>query len=127
VQVSYSSEPLDISPGQSYTLSENWSSSVENDSDAPRDGFRFINKTNRAAAVLWKTINGRAAAIYINRESPLPQETETVVLKPGSVGVWFEQCADAGCMIDRFEGFRSFDVPQDSRPLVATYRDGSWQ
>ena len=122
----YGSEMLDVSPGQSYTLDEDWTTRVDNDSEAPKDGFKFVNKTREAAAVVCMDVDGRPVAIYVNRNAPFPQGVETLVPKPGAVAVWFDRYAEAGSMVEP-EDLATFEVSRDSRSLSVTYRNGRWQ
>lgn len=121
-----STEMADISPGQNYTIPEDWTNgSVQNDPGARGNGFTCTNRTREGAAVLYKTIDGQPRAIYINRRAPMPQGTETLVPKL-SVAVWFDGYgAQAGNMVSEFKG-DPMVVDLSNKSSAALKFDGRW-
>ncbi|KAF5656803.1 hypothetical protein FHETE_10777 [Fusarium heterosporum] len=115
----------DIQPGQSYTLPANWTNGVVNpDSTSPAGGFKFINKTNGAGAIVYKRINGKPSPIYLSPYAPLPPGTED--LTPVSkVTVWFSRDVQPGTMISRIDT-QSMEVDLSGRTQIELGYDGSW-
>ncbi|KAJ4028927.1 hypothetical protein NW761_014255 [Fusarium oxysporum] len=99
-----STDIADIQFGQSYTLPADWTNgNINSDPNAPKGGFRFINQTNGAAAVVYKRINGKFAPIYFSAAAPLPKGTEDLT-PVEKVAVWFQANTETATMISEFVG-----------------------
>ncbi|EWZ43428.1 hypothetical protein BFJ70_g12660 [Fusarium oxysporum] len=97
-----STDTADIQFGQSYTLPADWTNgNINSDPNAPKGGFRFINQTNGAAAVVYKRINGKFAPIYFSAAAPLPKGTEDLT-PVEKVAVWFQANTETATMISEF-------------------------
>ncbi|KAL2682949.1 hypothetical protein Neosp_007410 [[Neocosmospora] mangrovei] len=102
-----------ITLGQSYTLNHDFTDgAVGDDSSAPKDGIRFINKASMAAAVLFKRINGQNAPIYISANAPLPPGAEDIT-PLSRVAVWFQNEAQTSMMIS--------NLPPNSREMEMSF------
>ncbi|KAF4994531.1 hypothetical protein FGRMN_5741 [Fusarium graminum] len=125
ITLTASTNITDIQVGQSYTLPANWTSGAVNpDSDSPADGFRFVNKTNGAGAVLYRRVNGRPSPIYYSSHAPLPPGTEDLTPVPKIV-VWFSPDVQAGTMISDFDG-ATMIIDLSGRTQIELGFDGEW-
>lgn len=127
VRMNASTDPADIQFGQSYTLPSNWTDgTVNSDPRAPRSGFRFINNTSAASAIVYKRINGQQTPIYFSVDGPLPKGTEdmTPVKK---VSVWFSKEAESATMISDFQGqVREVDMTGSTDVTLEYDASGNW-
>ncbi|SPJ73989.1 uncharacterized protein FTOL_03719 [Fusarium torulosum] len=120
-----STDVTDIQAGQSYTLPENWTNGVVNqDSASPPGGFKFINKTNGAGAIVYRRVGGKPSPIYFSSYAPLPPGTED--LTPVSkVKVWFSRDVQPGTMISHFDS-EAMEVDLSGRTQIELGYDGRW-
>lgn len=115
---------IDIKLGQSYTQPADWTTgSVNDDSNAPSAGFRFINKTSGAAAVLYKKINGLNSPIYFSANAPLPPGAEEFT-PVNKVAVWFSSTVTTSTLISNFQG-KVQEVDFTGRKEVAVEYSGT--
>src|SRR4051794_23487794 len=118
---------VDIEFGQSYTQSKSWTTGpVSADKNAPSAGFRFINETSAAAAVVYRKIMGQVSPIYFSANAPLPPGTED--LTPiNKVAIWFSNTAVTSTMISNFQGTsQEIDFTGRKNALVKYAVDGTW-
>ncbi|CVL11697.1 hypothetical protein FPRO06_13006 [Fusarium proliferatum] len=115
----------DIQFGQSYTLPADWTNgTINTDPKAPKGGFRFINQTNGAAAVVYKKVNGKFAPIYFSASAPLPKGTEDLT-PVEKVAVWFQANTQTATMISEFNG-EPKEVDMTGKTEAALEYDGNW-
>ncbi|RSL63053.1 hypothetical protein CEP54_005377 [Fusarium duplospermum] len=127
VMVREATRTADINLGQSYTLPQDFTDGpINDDSLAPKDGIRFVNKTNSAAAILFKKINGENTPIYISANAPLPTGTEDI--EPLSrVAVWFQSEAETSTMISELPGaYRELEMSFMTEATLEYTGSGSW-
>jgi hypothetical protein len=97
--------------------------------NASRSGFRFNNEAREAAAVLFKSVNGRPAPIYINRNVPLPRGSEKLVPRR-TVAVWFAKRweGETGTLIEGFGGPSIVvDMSNNQSRKAKVAYDGNWE
>ncbi|KAG7409984.1 hypothetical protein DER46DRAFT_664931 [Fusarium sp. MPI-SDFR-AT-0072] len=97
VQVQASTHVDSIRPGQTYTLNPDYRGSV--DDDGPQGGIRFNNQADRASPVIYRTINGSRAPIYVG-SMQLPRGASQEIKLSNKVKVWFQRDGRSGTMID---------------------------
>lgn len=127
VKFEASTVPLDIKFGQSYTQPKTWvTGTVDKDPQAPPKGFRFINNTSGAAAVVYKKINGVASPIYFSAKAPLPPGKEDLI-PVNKVAVWFSCSAVTQTMISSFgTSFQVVDYTGKTQAAVKYNEEGDW-
>ncbi|RSL54736.1 hypothetical protein CEP53_007358 [Fusarium sp. AF-6] len=115
----------DINLGQSYTLPQDFTDGpINGDPSAPKDGIRFINETNGAAAILFKKINGEKVPIYISANAPGSTED----IEPlGRVAVWFQSETETSMMISELPGaYRELEMSFMTEATLQYTGSGSW-
>ncbi|RSL96322.1 hypothetical protein CEP52_011545 [Fusarium oligoseptatum] len=97
---------------------------INDDPSAPKDGIRFINETNGAAAILFKKINGEKVPIYISANAPGSTED----IEPlGRVAVWFQIEAETSMMISELPGaYRELEMSFMTEATLQYTGSGSW-
>lgn len=117
--------PIDF--GQAYTQPSDFTNgSINQNSDAPADGFLFINKAQAAAAVVYKKVLGAWSPIYISSAAPLPPGTETLIPKV-SCAIWFSSSAETSNMISEFDTISQIiDLTQNQSHAATVQYDGNW-
>lgn len=127
VQFEPSTDIIDIKFGQSYTQEADWTTgTVDNDPAAPAKGFLFINKTNGAAAVVYRKINGAKAPIYYSTNAPLPPGTEEIT-PVGKIAVWFSARHESATMIaEERSAIIEVDFTARSQATVQYGAEGNW-
>ncbi|EEU39377.1 uncharacterized protein NECHADRAFT_81493 [Fusarium vanettenii 77-13-4] len=125
--VDVATNTVGINLGQSYTLPQDFTDGpINDDSSAPKDGIRFVNRTGAAAAVLFKRINGQNAPIYISANAPLPPGTEDIT-PLSRVAVWFQNEAQTSMMISNLPGgSREMEMSFMTEATLEYTGSGSW-
>ncbi|KAI8667003.1 hypothetical protein NCS56_00835300 [Fusarium sp. Ph1] len=125
--VDMATSTVGINLGQSYTLPKDFTDGpINDDSSAPKDGIRFVNKTSAAAAVLFKRINGQNAPIYISAMAPLPPGVEDIT-PLSRVAVWFQNEAQTSMMISNLPGgSREMEMSFLTEATLEYTGSGSW-
>ncbi|RSM12719.1 hypothetical protein CDV31_006186 [Fusarium ambrosium] len=116
---------VDINLGQSYTLPQDFTDGpINDDPSASKDGIRFVNETNGAAAILFKKINGAKVPIYISANAP----GSTGDIEPlGRVAVWFQSEAETSMMISELPGaYRELEMSFMTEATLQYTGSGSW-
>lgn len=103
---------------------------MNDDPSAPRSGFRFNNEADGAAAVLFKSIDGRPSPIYINRHGPMPRGVSETLVPKRTVAVWFGKQWEgaAGTLIEGFGGPSIVvDLSNNQSRKARVAYDGDWK
>ncbi|KAI6772956.1 hypothetical protein HG530_003914 [Fusarium avenaceum] len=124
VRVSAATSPKSISLGQSYTLAPNWEDSVTE--DGPRDGIRFNNEASQASVIVYRTINGSKAPIYISSNKLRPGSSQEIKLS-NRVAVWYQHDGQTGTMIDGPGQLATqFDMSGRTQATLVFTEDREW-
>ena len=124
-EITISTDLIPITFGQSFLLKDWAHPSVQDDPQAPNNGFIF-KTTPRSAAVLYQTIQGENRPVYITPEGLLPPNSTEILIPQRSVAVWFQRDVSSGTMID-VAAQQPLVIPMTSETVNVEYdRDGKW-
>ncbi|EXK87565.1 hypothetical protein FOQG_08906 [Fusarium oxysporum f. sp. raphani 54005] len=115
VQVQASTNVDSIRPGQTYTLTPDYRGSVND--GGPQDGIRFNNQADRASPIVYRTINGSRAPIYVG-SMQLPRGASQEIKPNNRIRVWFQRDGQSGTMIDGIHD-QSIEIDMSGRASAA--------
>ena len=124
-QIEISTDAIPIKFGQSFILKDWAHPSVQDDPQAPTNGFLF-ETTPRSAAVLYQTVQGETRPVYITPESLLPPSATETLIPQISVAVWFQRDVSTGTMIDT-AALQPLIIPMTTTTMSVEYdSEGKW-
>jgi hypothetical protein len=112
-----------IELGQTYTYPADRTDGLVNPG-GPENAITFVNKAQKAAAVIYKKVQGKFSPIYISKDSPLEPGTETLI-PVAKVCVWFSADAETGSMISSYSTNPLVVDMTASKKATCSY-DGNW-
>jgi hypothetical protein len=104
-------EVSSIKSGQTYTLTPDYQGRVSE--GGPETGFQFNNQADRASPIVYRTIGGSKAPIYVGSEQ-LPQGSSQEIQPTNRVAVWFQQQGESGTMMDGIRG-QNFQIDMSGK------------
>ncbi|TQN63739.1 hypothetical protein CSHISOI_11684 [Colletotrichum shisoi] len=119
--------PQPISSGETWILPPDWSDGASTpDPDVSDDDILFVNEASSASAVVYKTVNGVEAPVYVSHFGPLPPGREALTPRP-QAAVWFQMGAETGAMVDAHDTpIHVIDFTKENFHEVAYGPSGSW-
>jgi len=125
VQIEGYSDQLSAPFGNSYYLNSWSDSSVEPDSTAPTNGWRFVNKIGASSVVLLD-VNGSYTPVYVS-PTELPPGGQSLIPKP-QVCFWFANDIETSTMVTIDKSIvGTVNLPSTAPVNVQYTRDGSWK
>ncbi|GKT49487.1 uncharacterized protein ColSpa_09668 [Colletotrichum spaethianum] len=127
VRFDVATTPQPISSGETWILPPDWSDgSSTPDPDVPDDDILFVNEASSASAVVYKTVNGVEAPVYVSHFGPLPPGRESLTPKL-QAAVWFQMGAETGAIVDEHDTpIHVIDFTKESFHEVVYGPSGSW-
>jgi len=125
VQIEGFSDKLAAPFGNSFYLNSWANSSVEPDSTAPPNGWRFVNKIGASSVVLLD-VNGSYTPVYVS-PIELPPGSQSLIPKP-QVCFWFANDVETSTMITIDTSTVGIVNLPSTAPVNVEYtRDGAWK
>ncbi|RFN48926.1 hypothetical protein FIE12Z_6773 [Fusarium flagelliforme] len=110
VRIEVKTDPTRIKFDQVYTLPSDWFSGEVTDEELPKNSFKMVNNTDgKAAAVVFKRIDGRYQTCYVSNRPIYPKDSE--LLTPSeTVALWFQTDGETGTMMSVESDLSTFDL-----------------
>jgi len=127
VRLDVATTPQPISSGETWVLPPDWSDgSSTPDPDVADEDMLFVNEASSASAVVYKTVNGVEAPVYVSHFGPLPPGRESLTPRL-QAAVWFQMAAETGTMVDGHDTpIHVIDFTKESFHEVVYGPSGSW-